>query len=107
MRERLQFLGFRRQSVQLLRELDVVSDHPNEPFASNLSNRGPYLERTKPSRILRPPLVKVRRRILGASIELEVGRMKDERVMKKLTIPHQRTSRFERCVQPFVRIDGA
>jgi hypothetical protein len=82
-------------------EPHVVGDHRAIARRADLAQRQPHLQRAEAARVLRPVVDVVGRALL----EVVVGRMIGERRAQLFGVAHQRASRLERRVEPFVRID--
>jgi len=96
-------LGVTHHSVgHRLRQRDVVGDHPSIPGRTGMPEREPHFECATFARVLRAQLNEVR----PAFFEVVVGRMVGKRGMQRLDVSDERATRFERRVQPRVRIDG-
>ena len=81
---------------------DVVADHFAVASSSHLADCEPHLQRPKAARVLRTTVDVVGRVLVEVIVERVVG----ECGAQGVRIAHQRAPRFERCIQPLVRIDG-
>ena len=92
--------------VQPVRELDIVGDHAPVTAGARLEESEPDLEGAKATRVLRAVFEVVLHFLAFVVVELVVGRLEREGIVQILAVANERATRFERSVQPLVRIDG-
>src|SRR6266566_5899973 len=91
--------------VQAMSELDIVRDHPPVTARASLLKSEPDLERPEAACILRAILEVVLHLLSLIVVELVVRRLEGEGVAECVGVARQKTSRFDRAVEPFVGID--
>ena len=101
LRHRLEVRMLLDERVQVPRQAHVVADHLQIAGRADLTQRQPHLQRPEAARVLRT-VVEVVGDLL---IEVVVAGMVRERAQQIGRTPDQRAARFERRIEPLVRID--